>query len=704
MGNFRLKRSLFQTTTTSIPALINRILFYARSSEYTFIVFLAVIIGVIGGLGAVGFRYIIRIFQLIAFGEWTYTIQHVGSLPWYWKLCVPALGGLIVGLLIHFFAKEAKGHGVPEVMEAVIYRQGLIRPRVSIIKALASAICIGSGGSVGREGPIVQIGSSLGSTLGQIIKANPQVMRILVSCGAAAGIAATFNAPIAGALFAVEIILGDFGISRFSPIVISSVMATVISRHFFGDTPAFIITAYELVSPWELIFYAVLGLLAGIISIAFIKSLYGCEDFFNSIRLPGYLKPALGGFVIGGIGILFPHIFGVGYETIGEALKGNIVWYILLALVFLKILATSLTIGSGGSGGIFAPSLFIGAMMGGVIGIIVHTLFPSITANSGAYALVAMGAIVAGSTHAPLTAILILFELTNDYQIILPLMISCMISTLLSTRLHKDSIYTLKLRRRGIDIYRIWELNILKNLKVKDFMITEVKVVKDNTTLPVLLDNVVNSTHSCFFVTNSINGELEGVITVHDLRALFMERELPSNLIIAKDIVNPDITSVFPEDNLDLVMKLFSKKNIDEIPVIENMHTRNIIGQIDRRTVIEAYNSELFNRDSLDGISERIPIMDRGHTFELSEGYMLSEVETPFFFVGKTLKELNVRQKYGVEIILVKRQSAKTSGAGKSLNSDHVIKFIPDPDDKIQPGDIFLVVGNKDSIKQLKFR
>jgi len=282
-------------------------------AEHTFMVVVAVAIGALGGLGAVAFRFLIKVVQRAAWGSWTYDLGLVASHPWWWRFLTPAIGGLIIGPLVYYLAREAKGHGVPEVMEAVALRSGFIRSRLVAIKSVASAICIGTGGSVGREGPIVQIGAALGSTIGQWLRISGRRLRTLAGCGAAAGIAATFNAPVAGALFAVEIILGDFGVSQFSPIVISSVMATVVSRHFLGDFPAFVVPTYTMESAWELPLYLLLGLLAAVAAQVFIRVLYGIEDLMESLPVKPWLLPALGGLMVGAIGLLFPQVLGVGF-------------------------------------------------------------------------------------------------------------------------------------------------------------------------------------------------------------------------------------------------------------------------------------------------------------------------------------------------------------------------------------------------------
>jgi CIC family chloride channel protein len=380
------------------------------STGHLFMVVVAIACGLAGALGAIVFRFLIRFVQSAFFGglegltqlveqgflaEGSDPLAAVLALPWYWRVLAPAVGGLLVGPIIYYFARESRGNGVPEVMAAVALRGGVIRPRVVAATAVASAISIGSGGSVGREGPIVQIGSALGSTFGQLLKVPASQLRVIVGCGAAAGLAATFNAPIAGALFAAEIIVGNFAVAQLSPIVISSVVATVVSRFFLGNHPAIEVPAYELVAPFELFPYMAIGLIAGLVALAFMLTLYATEDVFNRIRIPDYLKAGLGGLMVGAIGFGFPQVHGVGYTTMGAALTGTLPFALMGILVVAKILATSMTLGSGGAGGIFAPSLFLGAMTGGFFGTLVHGWFPDATASSGAYALVTMGAVVA---------------------------------------------------------------------------------------------------------------------------------------------------------------------------------------------------------------------------------------------------------------------------------------------------------------------
>ena len=565
--------------------------------QHVYLSIVAIIIGILGGYGALLFRYAIKATQYVFYQNTNDILTFAHTLPFYLKMALPALGGLIVGPLIYFGAREAKGHGVPEVMEAVALREGRIRPRVAFVKIIASGITIGSGGSVGREGPIVQIGSSIGSTLGQLLKAPPLRQRTLVGCGAAAGIAATFNAPIAGALFAAEVILGEFGLSTFSPVVLSSVTATTISRYYFGDFPAFIIPPYKLVSLWEFFFYPVLGVIVGLVALLFIIAVYKSEDLFDALKIPEYLKPALGGLMLGCMLIVWPNVFGVGYGSINLSLTNQLPFILLLSLVFVKILATSITIGSGGSGGIFAPSLFIGAMTGGFFGWAVHEYFPLITADSGAYALVAMGAVVAGTTHAPITAMIIIFELTSTYEIILPLMITCMLSTLITTSLKRDSIYTSKLARKGVEITQGWEQSVLRSLKVRDVASDHVVTVPEDMYLVDIVEMLKAENVSYLHMVGE-DGRLSGIISFTDIRSALQEKGL-EYLVIARDVATTNVITITPSGSIQDALYKMGRNGISHLPVVEEEDNRKVVGTLNKKDVMAVYNRAVINREEM---------------------------------------------------------------------------------------------------------
>lgn len=410
-----------------------------------------------------------------------------------------------------------------------------------------------------------------------------------MGCGAAAGIAATFNAPIAGILFALEILLGDFGFAAFSPVVLSSVTATAISRYYFGDFPAFISPVYELGSLWELGLFPILGVISALIAVLFVLTLYKMEDLAEAIRIPPILKAALGGLCIGGILLLFPEIMGVGYGAITLSLTDKMAWGTMLVLIFLKIFATSLTISSGGSGGIFAPSLFIGAMTGGVFGVAVHYLFPAVVPTPGVFALVAMGGLVAGTTYAPITAILIIFELTSNYHIILPLMLTCIISTLIASSISSGSIYTMKLLRRGVDLRGGMEQNILKKYKVKDLMQPMPDTIYEGTSLQQVFETFRLKNAPYLHLVDK-KGELSGIISFRDLRSVLAEEYL-DHLLIAKDIATTCIETVQGEDMVLAALHQMAAFSISQLPVVGA--DGKLIGTLREQDVLAAYDQSV---------------------------------------------------------------------------------------------------------------
>jgi CIC family chloride channel protein len=556
------------------------------------LVIIAAGVGLATAGGALGFGALIRYFNHVFFGLTDQRLtQSLGGGFKFWLPLIPMIGGLLVGPIVFRFAKEARGHGVPEVMNAVARLGGIIRPRVAAAKAVASAICIGSGGSAGREGPIVQIGSALGSTIGQYLRLSEGRIKVLVGCGAAAGISSVFNAPIAGVMFSVEVILGDFTIATFSPVLVSSVVASVLTRSVLGNHPAFEIPSYSLVSAWEIPLYMILGVILGVVAVLFTRSLDKIEDVFDHFKMPDIMKPALGGLLLGTIAIFFPQVLADGYETIRLSLNGHIVVWLLLALIFLKIVATSLTLGSGNSGGIFAPSLFIGAMTGGAFGAAANRLFPDTTASSGAYALVGMAGLVAGTTHAPMTALLIIFEMTNDYRIILPLMVTVAVASLVARVLFSNSIYTIKLAKRGIDIRSGRDINVLRAHKADDIVVAEFDSIPLSATIPAILNKMEESRESDLIVVDK-DGRLQGLITFHDIRSVITKRELDM-LAVAHDFVHREIEAIVAGSSLEQVMSAFNVRGARVLPVVDNKTSNKVIGIIRKGDLIEFYNQKL---------------------------------------------------------------------------------------------------------------
>ena len=574
--------------------------------EHLRLTLLAILIGFVAGLASILFKFMIHFFQN-QFWRAESILEGVAQQPWFLTILIPTLGGLIISPIIFYGAKEAKGHGVPEIMEALIFRGGRIPNRVAAVKALASSICIASGGSSGREGPIVQVSASLASTIGKFFKVKERGLKTLVAAGAGAGIGATFNAPIAGALFAVEVILGEFGVYSFSPIIIASVISTMTSRFITGENfSAFTVPKYTLSSLWEIGPYVLLGIICGAVAILFIQVLYFLEEKFETLKVHPLIKPAMGGLLVGVIGLKFPQIFGVSYETMDAGLTNQMGLWLAFVLIFAKILGTSLTLGSGGSGGIFAPSLFLGAMTGNVVG----TFFKNIFQNSmsspdafspGAFSLVGMGAVVAGATHAPITAIVIIFELTNDYKIILPLMLSCIIASLMTVGIHKQSIYTLKLKRRGILFSEGREVNILRSLRAKDFASQDYQIFLNTEHVGRIIDSVISGKHHTFQIIDADSNYI-GCFSLNQMKKLVLDKDLLDSLLIAEDLAVPGI-SIDYEDNLEQAMKIFGQEDISEITLLKE---NKFVGVIKQKDVIEAYNHEIIKKEAAEGIVQKI--------------------------------------------------------------------------------------------------
>jgi CIC family chloride channel protein len=616
----------------------------------------SLIVGLGTGLSAVGFNLLIQFVTRASF-EWLPSL--VGNARWP-VLVVPAVGGLIAGPLIYNFAREAKGHGVPEVMQAMALRGGRIRPIVAVIKALASSVTIGTGGSVGREGPIVQIGAALGSTLGQIFHFSDERIRNLVACGAAGGIAATFNAPIAGVVFALEIILGELTAGHVGTVVVSAVTASAVMRAILGAEFAFAVPqAYELESPVEFIFYAVLGVLSAFVAYAFVRTLYAAEDFFEKQPfVPEWLQPAAGGLMLGGVALAYPllfpelsyqglpQVFGGGYPPITAALAGQEAIHIALVLMVLKMIATNLTLGSGGSGGVFAPALFMGAMLGTATGRVLGLLFPGITAPPGAYALVGMGAVFAGSAHAPITAVVMLFELTGDYRIILPLMLTIVISTVVArTLLNDESIYTLKLSRRGIRLQRGRDVDVLESVRVDEIMTQDDYAVSTDQTLVDLSETFSHERHHGFPVLDEY-GRLWGVVTITDLERAVAANKGRRTPVTEIGTPYERLLVAFPDEPVGVVLRRMSPRGLGRLPVVSREDPHRLVGMVRREDVIRAYNVALARRSEL---AHRTRRMQRRHV----DGTEFVEVEldNKDLAIGKRVGE--VAQEMPDDCILV---------------------------------------------------
>ncbi len=553
---------------------------------------LAAVIGFLAGLASTLFRRLIELFGDIFSADGLAVIGITGSVVPLLLPLMPMIGGIITGAICHFFPDAVKENGVHRVMHAVAMKAGKIRKRTLLTCSTTSALTIGSGGSAGREGPTVQIGSAVGSALGNLFHLSHERVQVLVGCGAAAGIAASFNAPLAGVLFALEIILTDFTIHTFSPIVVASVIGTATGRAMEGNEITFHVPVHELVSYSEIVFYLFLGFLCGVVSRLFTFSYFKAFEVFDTkVHLPKPLKPALGGLIVGLISIAFPAILGNGYEFMEKALNGELFWGLAFGLIFLKIISTATTLGSGGLGGVFAPSLFIGAMLGSTFGALVHGINPSLTASPETYALVGMGAVAGAVMQAPLTNILMLFELTNDYTIILPIMITCIVSAYTFRAFDINSIYIQKLLKEGINIKHGREVSILNAIKVSDVLSKDITTIPEGMPFRKILETVSYSKNFYFPVVNT-EGEMSGLLSFHMIREMIFEDDL-GDLIVANDLKVTSVMTLTPENNLNQAMEMFAKLDVEQLPVVRPDDPKRVIGMVNRGEVVAAYNREV---------------------------------------------------------------------------------------------------------------
>jgi CIC family chloride channel protein len=564
---------------------------------------LAIVTGVLAGFGGIIFYKMIQLVETLMFHSpaGLLGLSNLVDLQGWERFLIipiiPAVGGLIVGWIAINLAPESSGEGVPLVIESVAKKGGILNPFLAITKLITSAVSIGSGGAGGREGPVIAIGGAVGSTVGQIFRLNEEQMKSLVGCGAAAGLAAVFNAPIGGALFAMEVVIGSFNMQTFSPIIISSVFGTFVSRTILGNKPVFVIPTFSLVSGYELVFYLVLGVMAGFVGVFFVKTFYATEKFFASDKFPvknKILLPAIGGLIVGIIGIFFPDVFGYTYQGLNASLYSKESLFILLALLLLKPIATSVTLGSGGSGGTLAPSLFIGAMAGGAFGSIVNIVAPSsIVAPPGAYALVGMAAVTSATMQAPLSAAILVFEMTDKYETILPLLLAVVAATYISKRYMKGSIYTIALKMKGefLDVYGR-DVNILQSIKVSHVMKPQINAVSESTRLSDLLEMVSESNTAVFPVIRH-DGTLSGTISYGDIRHTLIDKDVKKmhQFLVVKDILNPTNFSVRESEDLSSAIKLMLDAGIPSVPVVRDGN--QLMGMLFLNDATQAYEKKL---------------------------------------------------------------------------------------------------------------
>jgi CIC family chloride channel protein len=544
--------------------------------------FWAGVIGFAGAVASVAFRELTALVHFLFTKQYGGYVETFAHLSWWQRLLVPALGGALAGLTLLFGSRWIPKKTSTDYMEAVVVGDGVVPARLSLVKCGSAMLSIASGASIGREGPLVQLSTTIASAIGRWRRVPTMQRRLLVACGAAAGIASAYNAPIGGALFVAEIVLQSLAMESFGPLVFASVVATLTVRQLTGTAALYQITSVAMRSNWELIPHLALGVGAGFCAPAFLRLLRLSEGAFSRLRLPIYVRLAFGGLIVGALAIVWPEVCGNGYSTVNSILHGEWLWQALLAVLLFKLLATAASFGSGAVGGVFTPTLFVGASLGTVVGQLAAQLWPGLGITPQAYTIVGMGAFLAGTTHAPLMAIIMLFEMTLDYQIILPLMLACIIAHYVSSAFDERSIYAESLQRKGGNDFR----RQLNESRVADLMKTDPIRVTENANFGDIAQHFIKNRFNYLYVVDP-ETRFKGAIALHDIKAYLHQPEL-AELVIARDIAREDFPSIAPETTLAEALSRFSHHDGERLPILDQTTGGKLLGTISKSDLILA--------------------------------------------------------------------------------------------------------------------
>lgn len=666
--------------------------------DYLSFTIYAIIIGAFAGLAAVLFHDSIEFFNKVFFEQTTEGLFFLGTAA---IIIIPAIGMLIQAIMIRLAPDIARKKGVPEVIKSVALRGGYIPFKTTFFHFLAPVICIGSGGTVGPEGPAAQLGGGISSRLCQLIGLSDARRRVFTAAGAGAAIAAIFNTPLGGVFFAIELILlNDFNAPTLSAVILASVTASTISRELLGNKSIFIFASPETGGYHYLYMYAILGVIAGLASVIYLRYNSATSRIIKkkiySKGIPQWSIMILVGLLVGVSGFYFRDIFGIGYIGINHILAGNIVWKVVLILFLLKFLLVPLIINSGGFGGTFAPSLFMGACLGFLFVTAANSFF-GLQLDTTTYVLVGMGATLGGINTIPITAILIIFEMTQEYSFILPLMLAVIVSTTLSRLILKSSVQIQHLEEQGYQITEGRETNILKSILIKDLKLQPINSISESTKLPELVEKMIQNPGNSFYTVNDRNW-ITGVITEVELRPIMTEYENVKEVLVASDVANPHIVFVNTDDDLDHVLRLFSKLHADSIPVISNEGETKIYGAITRQEILSIYNKETLKISLADGLSSEIKTMGDSGSSSVAAGYSIAELSINQEIIGKSLSELKIRSRFGLEVLMIKHPQEIFDDS----NENEII-VSADPDYKLKRGDKIVVFGKDENIEKFRF-
>jgi CIC family chloride channel protein len=561
-------------------------------NEHIILSLLAVLIGVAAAYGSIALRELIALVQWGGFGASEGgLVARVAALPWWQILLVPALGGLAVGLLVRHLQGGARPHGVADVMEAGALRSGRIPLREGAVAALGAVISMGSGASVGREGPAVHLGASLAAWAGQRLRLGRSLSLTLLGCGVAAAVSASFNAPIAGAFFALEVVIGHYALSAFAPVVVASVVGTMIARVHLGDFPAFVISQLSLHSFYELPAFALLGLVSAGVAILFIRGIFFTQAAWARTGVPSWLRPALGGLAVGAIAIALPEVLAVGYEATDRALHGALPLWFLLALIAAKTAATSLSIGSGFVGGVFSPSLFVGAMTGGAFGLIAASILPELASSQSVYAIAGMGAVAGAVLGAPISTILIVFELTGSYEVTIVVMVAVAVAALLTGQLGHRSFFHLQLRARGLDLEEGREVGVMRDIDVSRVMTRKFASLAPSASIGKI-KQILSEDPDADIVVVDEDGKHLGMVGFADIKDVAFEAGL-DGLLYAGDLLHRGPVRLRAGDDVATALRLMDADGVDRLPVVAADESGRVIGVVHRDAALKAHGEAL---------------------------------------------------------------------------------------------------------------
>ncbi len=650
---------------------------------------LAAGVGLLGGGAAVLFRAFAVLFPSLLWGSDPNLVHAVEKSSYLWRILVPVGGAVMAGWVLVAGARWAGRMRGWDILEAVVLRDGVLHGRSAVVKATSSMFTIASGSPVGREGPMVLLSATIASWGARRLKVPVRQRRILVAAGAAAGIAAAYNVPVGAALFTMEIIVGSFALEVFAPLVFASVMATLLSRAAFADWPALKVAAFQMASVWEIGLHVVLGGLCGLGAVLFLRALRWSGRFFRKRNLAQPVAMMLVALFFGLALIWFPDLVGNGREGILDMFEED--WWVgyLLALFALRLAFSSLTVGAGAVGGVFTPTLFLGALLGDAFGKSAHFLFPGWTSIGESYALVGMGCLLAGMTHAPMTAVVMVFEMTLDYELVVPLLVGAAAASLVARGLEGESIYTEALQRKRGTAPMTGGAAVMRSLTVSDVMRTEQATASGDEPLPELLDRFLRERRNHLYVVND-EGRLLGVVSLYEASRALREAADPGALR-ARDVADADFPTVTSEDRLEGALDRFWVQDCERLPVIESRASRRLVGTVSKRDILGVYSLEVLHRRSLLARLETAAEQEetRPTYIELPQDHEVEDVEVPASLIGQTFADARLRERFGVSVLVLRRREG-----------GRTVRLLPQASTRFLAGDRLVAFGTREALRR----